>query len=97
MNIYLVERTDSVGYDEYDSFVCVAMDEDTARHISPDEYHVYSRELGGWVFNYHDGSSELDRYTSWTHDVSTLLVYKIGKADPMYSNGDVICSSFNAG
>ena len=30
MNIYLVERTDDVGYDEYDAFVVSAKDENEA-------------------------------------------------------------------
>lgn len=31
MNLYLVKRTDSVGYDEYDSAVVAALDEESAK------------------------------------------------------------------
>lgn len=33
MKIYVVERTDQVGWDEYDSFVVVAKDEEQALDI----------------------------------------------------------------
>lgn len=33
MNIYLIERTDIVGYDEYDSLVCTAETEQDAREM----------------------------------------------------------------
>lgn len=36
MKIYLVERTDSVDYDEYDSFVVVAENEEKAVEICSD-------------------------------------------------------------
>ena len=35
-NLYLVERTDEVGYDEYDSFVVCAESEEQARSTHPD-------------------------------------------------------------
>lgn len=35
MNIYKVERTDSAGYDEYESFVIVAETESVARYTHP--------------------------------------------------------------
>lgn len=36
MKIYLVSRNDRIDYDQYDSFVCVAEDENAARNMSPD-------------------------------------------------------------
>lgn len=36
MFIYLVERVGEIGYDEYDSFVCIAVDENTAQNMYPD-------------------------------------------------------------
>lgn len=36
MNIYLVSRTDDVDYDEYDSFVVVAENEDDALKLVKD-------------------------------------------------------------
>lgn len=35
LNIYKVERTDSAGYDEYDSFVIIAETESVARYTHP--------------------------------------------------------------
>lgn len=36
MNIYKVERTDNVDYDEYDSFVVVAENDQIARNTHPE-------------------------------------------------------------
>ena len=38
MPIFLVERTDAVGYDEYDAVVVVAADEDEAKLVRPSSY-----------------------------------------------------------
>lgn len=40
MNLYLLERHDDVGYDEFDSIVVAALSEDAARAIRP---------RGGWA------------------------------------------------
>ena len=37
-NIYLLERTDKWGYDEYDSAVVAAYDEDSAKALFPESY-----------------------------------------------------------
>jgi hypothetical protein len=37
-NIYLLERTDRWGYDEYDSAVVAAYDEDSAKALFPQSY-----------------------------------------------------------
>lgn len=50
MNIYLVERTDSVGYDEYDSFVVVAETEEEALNTTPSDYVT----LDSWVGSIQD-------------------------------------------
>jgi hypothetical protein len=48
MNIYLLERTDSVGYDEFDSFVVVAPDAELARKLlhehSDGDYGVWAKD-----------------------------------------------------
>lgn len=36
MNIYLIERTMSVDYDEYDSVVVIANSEEEAKDVQPD-------------------------------------------------------------
>jgi hypothetical protein len=38
MNLYLVERTDTVGYDEYLGMIVAAASEDAARMIHPSAY-----------------------------------------------------------
>lgn len=43
MQIFLVERTDDVGYDEYTGFVCVAENEAAARAMKP--------HTDGWGWN----------------------------------------------
>ena len=35
MNLYRVDRQGETNYDEYDSFVCVAKDEEEARYLHP--------------------------------------------------------------
>lgn len=54
MNIYKVSRTDSWahGYDEYDSFVCAAESEQTARDFVP------GNDRHAWVLE--DNISSLD-------------------------------------
>jgi hypothetical protein len=37
MNIYLVERTDENGYDEFDSFVCIEETLEKARQTTPND------------------------------------------------------------
>ena len=100
MYIYLLERTDRVGYDEYDSCVVVADSEEQARFINPCEYYVWSDEQQQYGFVYSDGKVEYTKYTNngggWTNP-STLKVTYIGEADSQLNAGDVICSSFNAG
>lgn len=46
MDIYLIERNDSVGYDEYDASVIIANSEDEALQILKEKHgeHYYS----GW-------------------------------------------------
>lgn len=51
MNIYLVSRTDSIGYDEYDAFVVVANTEEEAvsflktNHDPVKRYGEWSNEV----------------------------------------------------
>lgn len=100
MNIYLLERAEpgGVGYDEYDSCVVLAENEDEARQISP---------------NVEATASDYPGYDGWTADKASLKVTKIGVADEGYVpihlkwtgprkplepiETRVVCSSFNAG
>lgn len=38
MRLYLVERTDDIGYDETESLVVLAKDEDDAMEVASEEY-----------------------------------------------------------
>lgn len=91
MNIYFVERTDEIGYDEFDSFVCVAHNEEEASRIHPsyqnnDFYKNLILPIG--VHNFH--------FPCWAKSNLTLKITFIGKANNKYNKPEVICASFNA-
>ena len=81
MNLYLISQNVNVGYDTFDSAVVVAKDENGARKIHPD------KDIG-W-----DGS---DFYSSWCNS-EDVHVELLGLAKDSLKEGQVICSSFNAG
>lgn len=97
MNIYKVERTDQWGYDDYDSFVCYAHNEEEARWMAPDpEYHMWKD--GVYCYSYREQEPVNSKYTSWTLDPKTLKVTLCGFTDmPEGSKPDVILASYNAG
>lgn len=41
MNLYLVERTDDVNYEEYESFVAACSGPDKARSLRPSDAHSH--------------------------------------------------------
>lgn len=84
MNIYLIKRTDTIGYDEYDSAVVIAEDDEKARHIHPGGYGKF--ENGEWSMGGY----------AWAMPQS-LEVTLIAKAVPDLPNQGVILASFNAG
>ena len=86
MNLYLVKRTDRIGWDEYESFVCTARDADEARHTDPD-FGCFTPAQ-----NYFENRS----YWVKVEDLNTLEVYKIGFSFS-YSDRMIITSSYNAG
>lgn len=99
MKIYKVERTDSWSYDDYDSFVCYANNEDEARRLSPSDYYVY--EDGKWRFDYADKTFKYADNWSWVKadKIDTLMVTLLGFTD-MPTEGvkpSVILASYNAG
>lgn len=82
MYLFLVSRTDGVGYDDYDSFVVNALDADQARDTYPGYENNWPDYVGSWV----------DR-----KDIYTMLtVEHIGQAKPGLPLGKVLVS-FNAG
>jgi hypothetical protein len=103
VKIFKVSRPegDKVGYDEYDSFVCVAPDEETARRLHPRHYHVWVETTGGW--HWKDGETgvveqNMDKYHSWTCDIDALVVEEIGSSPQKFFDGvKVILASYHAG
>lgn len=92
MNFYLVERTDKWSYDDYDSFVCVAENEEQARWMTPDpEYHMWKDGIR--CFSYGEQKPAPLDFSSWCKDpVKNLKVTLLNPTEPK-----VILSSFNAG
>ena len=86
MYIFLVQRTDKVGYDEYDSFICVANSESQARLMNPN----YNEIENNLYFNF-----DYPYISDWVKNPNSLVVTKIGKADS--NQPRVILSSYNAG
>ena len=101
MNLYKVEGYNG-GYDTYDSFICVAPSEESARQTHPSEYVTHITE-GRWMGTYSGGVSLGKEYDNddclWCSfkDIRELVVTRIGTADARYSQGEVLVASFNAG
>lgn len=87
--LYLVKRTDNVRWDEYDSFVCCAEDEDEARKIHPNGTMCFKKDMSDDYREYFTGA--------WTDKIETLEVTCIGIANLSLRNRQVICASYNAG
>lgn len=90
MNLYLLRRTDTIGYDEYDAFVCAAENEEQALSLHPD---------GGTIEEFFaaDGTHYIrNRDFEWHFGKRAVAKY-IGKADEKYTKPTVILASFNAG
>lgn len=87
--LYLVKRTDRIGWDEYDSFVVCAKSADEARRIHPDGESFFKEDLP-------DGFRDYFKW-DWTEAIETLEVICIGVASPSLKKRQVICSSYNAG
>ena len=86
MNIYLVRRTDDWGYDQYDSFVCVAESEEQAKLLNP-HYDPYFEDEMFYNFN--------ERCWCWVNSPDLLEAIKIGVSDE--DKVKVILASYNAG
>lgn len=81
MKIYLIERTDQAGYDEIESFVCVAESEDDAISAYPSgDFSVFHKTKwsGEWI------------------EKSHLKITDMGIAHDDQKRG-VILASYNAG
>ena len=85
MNIYKIERSDEVGYDEFDSMIVAANSEDDAKSIHPYDHADnltinFDNDYGSWV-----KKAEID---------TLLNVTCIGETE---LKKGVILASFNAG
>lgn len=84
MKIYLVKRTDTIGWDEFDGFICSAKDEEEARHTVP-------------IFESMSKVDEQQCEYCWISKdkINSLEVIEIGEANT--EERVVFLSSFNAG
>lgn len=89
MKIFMLERTDDIGYDEYDSVIVVAEDEQQARETHPRFGNEWDSEDECWT----NGTS------GWTWDISSLEIEFLGSylGQVGAERPGVIMSSFNAG
>ena len=83
MNIYLCSQNENSGYDTYDSFICAAKDEESARNILPDSDYPNGNEWG-------------EEWANWCSSPAHVDVELIGVAGDGVKHG-VILASFNAG
>lgn len=87
MNIYYVSRTNcKICWDEFDSFVCIAEDENSARKTAPCSASFDEYGSDDW---------ENDWNRSWTSDIESLDVVLLGVSHE--TEPRVVCASFNAG
>jgi hypothetical protein len=94
MKLWLVERTNYFGYDEYDSLVVAANTAEDAKKIHPSttsEHNIFWEQDMGWVYRTTYGTH---KDTSWT-DIKNLKVSYLGTTDREIEG--VILASFNAG
>lgn len=82
MNIYLVQRTDGVDYDEYAGFICVAESEESALKICEDAHGSH-------------GENGENDWGSWPRR-KTVAVTLIGNAVDWLEPG-IIFDDFRAG
>lgn len=81
MNIYYVSRLDPVAYDEYDSFVVICKDEETALN-----WHPYNGK--GQAFIKHPGRD------TWTLK-SNIKVEYVGESTS--NEEEIVCASYQGG
>lgn len=100
LNLYLVERTDRIYYDEYKGFVIACETEQEALNSHPlqlDDPELYDSlqyELEWWDAE-HDGSyEEYNQKRNWTTK-NNLKVTKIGSAD--FGIKGLVLASYRAG
>ena len=103
MNLYLILVEENNSYDEYDSAVVVAKNEEEAKRIFPNDQDSFVKK-----YKYNEEKKKFldpkniadDGWYSgevWTNDLEKIKVEYLGIADKKQKRGEVICASFNAG
>lgn len=93
MNIYLVKRTDSYSYDEYDSCVILAnSEEEVEAMIAP---RIYDKAMGCYastskIPNLVVSADSLNYCDNGLHEITLI-------GSTHLCERQIICSSFNAG
>lgn len=97
MNLYLLKRLDSIDYDDYDSCIVCAIDNDDARTIHPSEFVTHIKE-SKWMGTYQNGGEyECSDYGWPNHDeYDCIEITLLGIADSNVKRGCII-GSYNAG
>lgn len=99
LNIYLVERTDEIDWDEYKSFVVCCETEQDARETFPDSSvpFIFDNSLKTWIDPINKTRELKYHLQSWISGrfLHSLNITFIGIADAVKKG--VILSSFNAG
>lgn len=93
MNLYLLTQHENHEYDNYDSCIVAAENEDAARIICPDENYKFNEKSNLFTWGGVDDFSECG---SWAFSLEKITVKLIGVAKEGTKPG-VILSSFNAG
>lgn len=90
-NVYLVERTDEVDYDEYFGFVIICDNEDIARKTHPRD-KIYWKD-SKWLYKRNDS---ILPYLNWVGatDIDSLKITLIGTSE---LESQIVFTSFNAG
>lgn len=91
--LWLVRRTDRIGYDEYDSMVVAADTEQDALYTHP--YDILKANLIGGVFYNWVWASSGDAYYDSSWHPKNLTVEYLGTTDRDIKG--VVLASFNAG
>jgi len=91
LNLYLIERTDTIDYDQYKSAVVAATSEDDARNIHPSTKSIVPEDTDSITT---DTYYILESWISLTQ-VGTLKVTLLGKA--ISKERGVVVASFIAG
>lgn len=103
MKLYKVSRTDRLSYDQFDSMVVIAIDENDARTIHPDgESYLKDNIWHRMKLDYstREIKEMRDNRGTWVQGgyIGTLQVEYLGEAaNDIVSFNGVILASFNAG